>query len=1259
MDDEVKKETKIDLKRKATLFLKIALVMSLIVIILFPAAWYVVKEDDGSFKENDWSNAPFAASQYVQNVSIGSDGKLTTNMTAQELWDKLMSEGSRVNIYLDGPEELQKLMNAELITQYLDTRENPDEPIDWEAIADVNSNEVQGIIKLKRAQADGTTSTMTYVGPETFQTYIDNYNASGSDADRQEALSHFTIEQGIVRDNNNQSNSEEVGKVNSLDGMLFIGDSITHGLDQAHTSTYWLSDENIELLKNSLFSAEPSTYAYHWLQRIDSLPDTSEVNSVCVLLGVNDPTSQEQMKEFIDKLVVKYSGKNIYIQKVFPLGKNGSGFLYTPDEMNAMIQTYNTDIQQYCETKQNVYFIDTTEGYVTSDGYLVEDKTADGVHFTDYNTWVENIAKAVIGSNSNSSSGDSDDSNNNSEQNTGEDILYWPTTSTTITSNFGYRDAPTAGASTNHGAIDIGVPSGSEVYATEEGVVTMAGWDNSGGNMIIIDHGNGYTSRYLHNSQLIVSAGDTVQKGQVIAMSGNTGNSTGPHLHFAIQYNGEPIDPLSFKYNNGMGNGTGGIGIASGTISSSDIKTVYYAKVATWNSVTDTVESNDPDVETYSTTTYNMTSTKINFQDFVSGYTMPFYYLWVLLVMSEDQGFILDLADLVYDSEIEITVHDNLTVNTNVNVYTYTEKTKTETMATVSVTYGSPSEIVNTYSSSGGPWNDEASTNYTTTHTVVTRTNTLDIQLTKANVWIVNYTRKYTYSSPEAVVTNTENDLEEMPYPASPNETRTGSDTYGHASALLASEKARWTESYEYVDGAITSVTERIYHATVNRHESITNTVEQNKYIASPPEIEEKTDKDSEEPNFVTILSSWENRKAKNYLLDASWMVFDLLESHESTADNMVDLTKYLFYKVSNNTKFWDPDKEFDWSIFDPANFTTNNASSSGTSGIEGVPGQIYDFLLQKGVPAVGAAAIVGNIQAESSFDPTAVNYLGCSGLCQWLDGRLDGLKALAASKGTDWTDVQTQLEHMWQELNTDYTGVKDVIMNATTEDDLEYATWYWGRHYEVYFTGSWPASRGQSAVRYGYAQEWYQKWKENHTSGGGAQLGEAASIQGTEERIAWLYDGNGLPTSEAENNQYLETFPVEYLNASGNRVTMNVTMHRKLKTEIQAIFREMADAGFKIVGGDISYRQWGSDAGFQGRFPQSAHTYGHAFDVNPDQNYCIYGNGTVVGSHYSPGSDPYSVTPQIINIWKAHGFYWGGDWTSLKDYMHFSYFNH
>ena len=86
------------------------------------------------------------------------------------------------------------------------------------------------------------------------------------------------------------------------------------------------------------------------------------------------------------------------------------------------------------------------------------------------------------------------------------------------------------------------------------------GFDYETGNYIEIDHGNGYVTKYMHNSQLKVSVGDKVTAGQVIALSGSTGKSTGPHCHFQIEYNGVKVDPLTFKYDNGMGNGMGGFG---------------------------------------------------------------------------------------------------------------------------------------------------------------------------------------------------------------------------------------------------------------------------------------------------------------------------------------------------------------------------------------------------------------------------------------------------------------------------------------------------------------------------------------------------------------------------------------------------------------------------------------------------------------------------------------------------------------------------
>ena len=118
-----------------------------------------------------------------------------------------------------------------------------------------------------------------------------------------------------------------------------------------------------------------------------------------------------------------------------------------------------------------------------------------------------------------------------------------------ITSIFGNRTAPTAGASTNHGAIDIGV-SYVPVYAPANGKVILAQWVSGYGNYIMIDHGSGYYTAFGHLSQFKVSVGTVVSTGQQIAVSGNTGVSTGPHLHYEVYVGGRSkgyrVDPLQW-----------------------------------------------------------------------------------------------------------------------------------------------------------------------------------------------------------------------------------------------------------------------------------------------------------------------------------------------------------------------------------------------------------------------------------------------------------------------------------------------------------------------------------------------------------------------------------------------------------------------------------------------------------------------------------------------------------------------------------------
>ena len=115
-----------------------------------------------------------------------------------------------------------------------------------------------------------------------------------------------------------------------------------------------------------------------------------------------------------------------------------------------------------------------------------------------------------------------------------------------ISSYFGYRNAPTAGATTYHRGIDWAVATGTSVMASSGGTVTQAGWSGSYGYMVLITHPGGTQTRYAHLSRILVSVGQTVSQGEVIAKSGNTGRSTGPHLHFEILINGTPVNPLNY-----------------------------------------------------------------------------------------------------------------------------------------------------------------------------------------------------------------------------------------------------------------------------------------------------------------------------------------------------------------------------------------------------------------------------------------------------------------------------------------------------------------------------------------------------------------------------------------------------------------------------------------------------------------------------------------------------------------------------------------
>ena len=130
-------------------------------------------------------------------------------------------------------------------------------------------------------------------------------------------------------------------------------------------------------------------------------------------------------------------------------------------------------------------------------------------------------------------------------QPSGSGAMIWPI-SGPITSEFGWRTHPITGDQRFHSGLDIGGDYGIPVHAAQSGTVTYAGWISGYGNTVIIDHGGGITTLYGHNQSLAVGEGQAVSQGEVISYCGSTGNSTGPHCHFEVRQNGEPVSPYGY-----------------------------------------------------------------------------------------------------------------------------------------------------------------------------------------------------------------------------------------------------------------------------------------------------------------------------------------------------------------------------------------------------------------------------------------------------------------------------------------------------------------------------------------------------------------------------------------------------------------------------------------------------------------------------------------------------------------------------------------
>lgn len=1230
MDLDKLKSDIINVIRSIAKFLNKILLPIILIIILICCFCYYLTIDDGVYKENDMSNAPYAVSTYTDSINIDENGQATSSMTAQELWDKMKENDNRGLYYLDLPEELLKLMNAELVTQFLDTRKNPDDPINWDSMNDINSKNIQGIVKLKRADASGNIFTMTYVDQETFQEYIDKYNSTGSEEDKKIALSHFTLESITTSayDNITAEKIEEGDVIN-----------IPKGLGSKFLIEHWSNITN------------PSSNQYKFREKVGEKYDDKGYAVVNGRYVIACTTTFGSIGDYVDF----YQSDGNIIPCVIGEIKNQN----------------DSGCNKWGHYDGNNIIEFIVDNNIWSGSY-----DNPGTSFSHPEWGGKTIVKAVNGGSyynkPDFSSSDKAEEKKTVNESNDSETMKWPTDSTEITSEFGKRSAPTEGASTNHKGVDIGVAEGTNVYACEAGKVTTASYSESAGNWVVIDHGNGYVSKYMHNKELKVSVGDKVEKGQVIALSGNTGHSTGPHLHFQIEYQGNAIDPMSLKYDNGQGSGTGGIGNDADSTDSS--KTQYYAKVATWNEETNKIESNDPDVSSSEEITYNMATTNINYKEFLNCYTMPFDYLWALLVISENKNMVLELANLVYNSEIEITVHDNLTVTTDIVENTYTKKKKTDTSASVNVSYGTDVNNLSGSDSRNGSWTDEESNDYKIVNTVINKTNTLDISLTKANVWIVDYTQDYIYSKPDSTTVVTNEKLEDENYPSSPNAT-SNNDTYKHAQNLLLDLKKTYSSDYDFVSGYISTVNENIYNATVNKNKKTTDKIETEKYFSSPGNVKEKTDPNSKEDNFVTILRKNEYRNAKNNIMEVSSWLFEILEENDSTKD-MVDLTKYLLNKVAGKDIFQNLDIDFE-SLYSPQNmsdislindFDVSDSSLfitdvnklkkafKGYSKSEKLIEHAQDFLDMQSkynVNAVFAAAVsitetgAGNAGNAVKI-ATSSNSVGVpNGACwnNWFN-----IKETDSSKPYGIVKNKEGISHY-----KIYDTVLDSINNFGY--NIAEGKYYYkvGKH-TVDAIGHVYCPNSNAYPTQG--DDWVKNtlnYINNFYAAAGIYLGSNAPTSGnSSEKLKYLFP-KGIPTTQVECSQYMTTVSVPLTSKSGTKITGKITVHKSLAADVQSIFKTAQDGGFKIYeASGYDYRIMNN-----GTSNLSHHSYGAAIDINVRENYSHRGSKIYAGEFWNPSISEYSIPKNgvLVKAFEAKGWKWGGNWSgNYQDYMHFSY---
>ena len=1202
---------------------------------------------------------------------------------------------------------------------------------------------LQGVIRFKRHDKDGNESYLTYARPDEFQKQVEAYNKAESSEEREYAknfvMTHFTLKERPKASRSTATGRGTFTTYNLTEEQVYNlaricareqgGDNLNGGAAEAS-----LMANLFEKNGSDYGTGADGLYNYvtqgFWFRReghdvFENCPDTVSnefLNVVKAVLLQGYRTLPKYVTEHDDLGDIgSVTNNGVEIDKY-----NHSQYIQNVSQVHQSTGAFGSDAGTW------IYYCWPSEADGTDPfGYYEEDRQ----RINDDNCYsLEDITggKTTAGTGTSGSSKSSRSSGYTGQLDKSAAGEGYPEGTYTSSAGLTYKaykqgsPAPWAGTSYGDGSHTVG----SYGCGVTSIAIILSGL---GYDLTPLDVGNGmnYTTNtdYLNNmgvkAQYVsgnISASEVenlLSQGKVIAMHymGGTffGGSAPFHYVAIVDADGQG----NFMVLNPGGGESGWyssdkiaenyerveIDVGSSTRNVSDTSTSssegigYEAVVGTYTEVDKELSCDGPDVEGAAadfgisldtTPEYTISTTNVNYEALVQPYTLQFDFLWTLLVTGQSKGFVMDLAKLAYDSDIEVSIYDNLTTTIDTDNCTYKQVTDGRFSGYVSYSgkYSQTKPIdKHEHRYKNGDPLEEPLDGYIN-KTVTTRTNTIEYALSKADTWIADYEMSYKHNPPDSNTQTGGRDVKNRTLqPWTVVDYSDGADPCGYidgiVNEIVSEVNAELQKEYEEKKTAYDSankstdntvgdlgnspqlepidssdvekdITMETKIRRVEMHDSTIDTTITQNYTAETPSAIIKDDEKTK-PNFVTLFNEYKYRDNRNNILSAVEWIFEIMEENEDLA-NILDIFKYLLYK-STGVSYGVT--ELDETLFFPPDLIEMDSQIEGGT----IEEKVWWAVIDAGYSKEAAAGVMGNIYAESEFNASLIeagNGIG-AGLCQWSYERRTSLEKYAKSKGKKWSDEDTQIEFLIAEITpgggangyasyqlTTYNGYgpSDWKKASTPEDAAVAFCWSFER-----------PGIPRMDIRKSKAKEYYNKYKNSSksTAGSGAKYANASNS----EKLKFLFP-NGAPTSAKQMEQYLTTISVPITQKNGVKTTTSVVLHKAIAKDVYNACAAAQAEGFKVyeIGG---YREFGTDSAgaISGLTTQSQHCYGLAVDINVNENAMYDYGSPSVGSFYNPSGSEYSVKKNgaFMKTLKSAGWGWGGDWPgNRQDYMHFSY---